>query len=199
MRVIQGKDVDVIAPFPVGALPAAVSWMHCYKTLVFGDQGPQSEPEILQFLQTQLQNPLVRSWAIVDKANLTASRQIDVPLVGIIIVEELTLENGYIHIASSRKAWGNRLAKPGLVDQGCEIAKQDVWDSTSLRRLSIATFASNRAARQLALRQGFAQDGYMQAMGTLRGAPQDIVHYGLLRPLQIKEDTLQGEALLQEA
>lgn len=182
MQVLQGKDVDVISPFPQAGLVAAVGWMHCYKTLVFGDQGPQTEEDILKFLQVQLQSPLVRTWGIVDKANLTASRQVDIPLVGIIVVEQLTFENGYIHIASSRKAWGNRLAKPGLVDQGCELAKQDVWDSTSLRRLSIATFANNRAARQLALRQGFSQDGYFQGMGTLRGQPTDIVHYGLQRP-----------------
>lgn len=183
MKVLLGSDVDVISPFPVSALPAAVSWMHCYKTLVFGDHGPQTEPEIEAFLRIQLSAPQVLSWGIIDKANLTGSRQIDVPLVGVVFLESLTPENAYIHIACNRKAWGNKIASPGLVDQGCELIKQDVWDTTQLRRVSIATYASNKAARHLAYRTGFIRDGYFENMATLRGVPQDIIHFGMLRPV----------------
>jgi RimJ/RimL family protein N-acetyltransferase len=183
MQVLVGQDVDVIAPFPASALPAAVGWMYCYRTLVFGDRGPQTQEEVGQFLAQALRNPGMLTWGIVDKNNLTRSHQIDVPLVGVVFAERLTEENAYIHIASSRKAWGNRVAQPGLVDQGCELIKSQIWEQIpDLRRLSIATFASNRAARSLAVRAGFHQDGYFTAMGTLRNAPQDIVHFGLLRP-----------------
>lgn len=186
MNVLLGRNVDVISPFPARAINAAVGWMYCYKTMVFGDQGPQTKEDIAAFLELQLAQPNVLSWGIVDKDNLTNSKQSDFPLVGVVFFEHTVQENGYVHIASSRKAWGERIARPGLVDQGCDLIKQAIWEELpGLRRCSIATFASNRAARHLAQRLGFRQDGYFEGMGTLNGQAQDIVHFGLMRPTPI--------------
>lgn len=182
MQVLIGKDVDIIAPFPSGAFPQAAQWMHCYKTLVFGDSGPATQAEIEKFLWDKTALPNVYSWAIVDKNNLTATRQ-DAPLVGIGLFELLSPENGYFHVASNRRAWGERIAQPGLVQQAAELAIPQLWKYLpTLQRISAATYASNKAARGLIKRLGFVKDGYFVAMGRTKGKPQDVVHFGLLRP-----------------
>lgn len=180
MQCLQGVDVDVLEPFPSGYLKHAESWVHAHKTLVFGDQPPADVP---RFLAERMAQPGVRSWAIVDKGNLTGAKDTQIPLIGMLFFEQATPENGYAHVVTSRRAWGEKLVRPALVDQACTLVLQEVWDSTpSLNRISIVTYASNKAAKHLAYRMGFVRDGYFKNMGTLRGQPVDIIHYGLLRP-----------------
>lgn len=187
MKVLIGKDVDVIAPFPSGAFPQAATWMHCYKTLIFGDSGPQTNEEIEAFLADRARQPNIQTWGIVDKNNLTQSRQIEAPLVGIGFLEVLSPENGYFHIASNRRSWGEKIASPSLAQQAAELVIQEVWDVLpSLQRLSAATYASNKAARNLIRKVGFQKDGYFVAMGKTKGQPQDVIHFGLLRPTQLE-------------
>lgn len=188
MQVLEGKDVDVISPFPTGAFDQAAQWMHCYKTLIFGDSGPQTVEDIVKFLHEKTHLPNVYCWAIVDKHNLTQTRS-DAPLVGIGFFELLSPENGYFHVASNRRAWGERIAQPGLVQQAAELALPSIWAYLpTLQRISAATYASNKAAKGLIGRLGFQKDGYFVNMGRTKGRPQDVVHYGLLRPTQAQEE-----------
>jgi len=180
IKAILGAQVDLIEPFPVSEIAHAVTWFHCYKTTMFGDDGPKTDEEIESFLRLRL--PLVRSWAVIDKQNLTGARQNDVPLVGLIVFERGTLYNGYGHIIASRKAWGDKLAKPGLIEQGAKLALDQVFaDTPELQRISLTSFAKNAAAKSLALRLGFHKDGYFKAMGREKGIPQDVLHFGLMR------------------
>lgn len=180
MQVLCGNDVDVLEPFPSGYLGFAESWVHAHKTLVFGDQPPEDIPA---FLAQRMALPGVRSWAIVDKHNLTGARETKIPLIGMLFFEQNCPENGYAHVATSRRAWGEKIARPALVDQACALILDEVWASTpTLNRVSIATYATNKAAKHLAYRMGFTRDGYFKNMGTLKGAPVDIIHFGLLRP-----------------
>lgn len=181
IHVTEGQDVDILEPFPASEIASAATWMRCYKTLIFGDDGPQTNEDIEVFLRERL--PLMRSWGIVDKHNLTGAKRCDVPLVGLLVFEPTNRFNGYAHICSSRRAWGEKLTKPGLVEQGCNLALEQVFASMpDIQRISVATFAKNSAARALALRMGFYKDGYFKSMARELGKPQDVVHFGLVRP-----------------
>lgn len=181
MNVLLGTDVDVIEPFPVTALPQAAQWMRCYKTLIFGDGGPQTNEEIEENLRERVGLPFVRSWGIIDKNNLTSTKQTDTPLVAIVMFEQITPQNGYFHVASNRRAWGDKLCQPGLVEQGGKLILQDIFATSTINRASVMCVAANKAARSLALRLGFQKDGYLLDMINVKGKPADIAHFGLLR------------------
>lgn len=182
MQVIEGKDVDVLSPFPSGLIDEAVGWMHCHKTLVFGDDGPSTPDEIKEFLVSRMALPFVQTFGVVDKHNLTSAKKYVPPLVGIVFFERNGRENGYVHLASSRRAWGRKLAQPGLMEQGGLLIQRHLFEAMpDLTRLSVSTYENNKAARALAVRLGFKQDGRFEAMSTWRGAPMAVTHYGLLR------------------
>lgn len=183
LQVLEGKDIDVLAPFPAQHLALAAQWMHCYKTLIFGDEAPATTEGIEEYLRVQAALPQVRTWGIIDKKNLTGSKVTDIPLAGIVFLELATPRNAYFHVASSRRAWGDKLAQPALVEQAGNLIIPQVFEDTpSLQRLSCATFANNKAARNLCRRLGFHKDGYFEAMGLAKGQPVDVVHFGLVRP-----------------
>jgi len=182
MNVLIGTDVDVITPFPVMAIPQASQWMHCYKTIIFDDGGPQTNEDIERDIRGVTSLPNVKSFGIVDKNNLTKSKTYESPLVGIYIFEQLTPFNGYAHVASNRRAWGEKLAKPALVEQAGRLCAEYLFSQDpKLQRISITCMAVNRGANSLAQRLGFHKDGYMKNMKCVKGTPMDIVHYGRLR------------------
>lgn len=181
MQVLIGNDVDVISPFPVQGLRQAAQWMHCYKTLTFRDDGPQTIEDIERFLGENLPRA-TRSWGIIDKNNLTGTKQ-EAPLVGLIYFDKPLPENGYFHIATNRRAWGERIAQPGLAEQAGRLILNDLWSEfPELQRVSAFTYARNKAAVHFLRKLGCRQDGYFQAMGVSKGVPQDVVHFGVLRP-----------------
>lgn len=181
MDVIIGTDVDVISPFPATMLPQAAGWMRCYKTMVFGDDGPQTNEDIEIFLRNILSMSNISSWAIVDKANLTKTKH-EAPLVGILYFERANTQNGYIHVASHRRAWGDKLAQPGLIEQGARLVLDHLFETEpNLARISVAVLASNKAARNFAQRVGFRKDGYFINMAKVGGKPENVVHLGMLR------------------
>jgi RimJ/RimL family protein N-acetyltransferase len=180
MHVVPGRDVDLISPFPIKELPAVIGWTHCYKTMILGDEGPQNDEELFQLLAAHIVNH--RTWGIVDKNNLTKGTKVDVPLVGIIICDKTSPYNAYMHIASNRKAWGNKIAKPGLIEQAGLLAIPDVFENEpGITRLSIAVEDNNKAAISLAKRVGFKQDGCFKDMVMHKGKPQAAMHFGYLR------------------
>lgn len=182
MHVVQGRDVDLISPFPVKELTAAVGWMHCYKTHIFGEDGPSTDEEMAAFLAERIQAH--HTWAIVDKANLTKNKTNEVPIVGMIMIDKVSPYNAYCHVASNRRAWGSKLADPGLTEQGGLLAVQDIFkQEPSLTRLSIAVTSDNKAAINLAKRLGFVKDGSFEAMTTVNGQPATVIHFGLVKEL----------------
>ncbi len=185
ITVTEGKNVDIIEPFPIKEIQAAVGWMHCYKTLVCGDDGPQTNEEIGAFLLTNLQAPNIRTWAIVDKDNLTHTHS-NAPLVGMISFERANAQNGYLHITTPRKVWGEKLAKPGMAEQATHLVISQLFtNEPALQRISVAIISTNKAAINLATRIGFKKEGYLPAMSKIKGLPADVVHYGLLRPIAV--------------
>lgn len=182
MQVLEGRDVDTIEPFPTHELPAAVGWTHCNKTLMFGPNGPETDDQIEGYLRSLLSQPNIRSWGIIDKANLTKAKKLDTPIIGFLIAEFIGTNNAYLHVASNRRAWGPKLAQPSLTAQGAELVINHLFESVSaLTRLSVTTLASNKAARHLAEQVGFKKDGYFINMIVGPTGPVDVIHMGLVR------------------
>jgi len=202
MQVIEGKDIDLISPFPLRGIPNAVSWMHSFRTFIIEDGGPATDEELGQHLQGWLGRS--KSWAVIDKHNLTHSKSVDVPLVGLGIFDMISPSNGYIHVCSSRRAWGGLVevdgttqlvskankdlpVLPGMIEQGGEIILKQIFeDNPTLRRISASIVSTNKASIALALRLGFKKDGYFKEAIMQNNEPKDIIHLGLLRPQQVK-------------
>lgn len=181
IHVLEGKDVDVLEPFPLKELGAAVGWSHCYRSSVSSDDGPQTNDEIAKALYESIQ--VNRSWAIVDKANLSNTKK-ELPLVGLIIFEQTSPYNGYIHITTARKA--HRMGSPTISEQAVQLVLDEVWASTSgLARISAATLVTNKGAKSLITRLGFTKEGVLPALLKVKGEMVGVVHYGLLRPVEV--------------
>ncbi len=179
IHVLEGRDVDVLEPFPIKELSAAVGWSHCYRLSVSSDDGPQTDDEIAEALYTSIQAN--RSWAIVDKANLSNTKK-ELPLVGLIVFEQTSPYNGYIHVTTARKA--HRLGDPTISEQAVQLVINEIWTSTpSLTRISGATLATNKGAKSLMARLGFTKEGLLPALLKVKGEMIGVVHYGLLRPV----------------
>lgn len=180
MHIVPGGDVDLISPFPVKELPAVIGWTHCYKTIILGDEGPQTDEELYGLLEAHVASHM--TWGIVDKSNLTNGSKTDIPLVGIIIFDKTSPYNGYIHVASNRKAWGNKIANPGLIEQAGHLVIPNIFElNPDLKRISIAVEDNNKAAISLAKRVGFKQDGCFKDMVMQKGKSRNAVHFGYLR------------------
>lgn len=179
-RIFEGQDVDVLSPFPASLLPQAVQWLHCHPTLTLTDQSPSTPEGLLELLKEQLQTQ--ETFAIVDKNNLSGQKQTDLPVVGIVTVQALPPWNAYVHIASNRKAWGDKLARPGLVEQACKLLIDSMFqENPELLRLSALPLAKNAAAKGLCRRLGFIQEGLFREAVLIKQVPQDLAHFGLLR------------------
>lgn len=182
MKVLEGKDVDVIMPFPSSALAAVIGWMHCYKSFIIGDDGPPSDEQLIQHIYQLLSNPNIVTMGVVDKYNLTKSEQIDIPLVGLFYFEPIAPNNGYVHVTSNRRAWGNRVAQPGLMEQAAHLCIADVFATVpTLTRLSSSIVSTNKAAINFAKKLGFNQDGLFRQAVIQNSKPKDVVHLGLLK------------------
>ncbi len=182
MKVLEGKDVDVIEPFPPSALAAVIGWMHCYKSFVIGDDRPPTDEELVQHMYGLLSNPHIITAGVVDKNNLTGSEQLDIPLVGLFYFEAIAPNNGYVHVTSNRRAWGNRVASPSLMEQAATLCVADLFESIpSLTRLSSSIVSTNRAAINFAKRLGFTQDGLFKQAVIQNGEAKDVMHLGLLK------------------
>ena len=180
IEVLQGQDVDIIEPFPVKELPAVAGWMHCYKTIIQTDDGPQTDAEMIQVLAAHVAQH--KTWGIIDKANLTKSTKVEAPIVGIVMFDKTGINNGYIHVASNRRAWGNKLSNPGLIEQAGKLIVKDLFEKDpNLSRISISVESHNKAAINLAKRLGFVQDGFFKDMIMQGGKLRSATHLGLLR------------------
>lgn len=179
-KVLTGKDVDVLSPFPLRLLPQAVQWLHCHPTLTMADNSPRTPEELTALMEQALAGQ--PSYAIVDKRNLSRVKSTDLPVVGIVTVEHLPPWSAYVHIASNRKAWGDKLAQPGLLEQGGQLILSELFETLpELLRVNAAPLAHNAAARGLCKRLGFAQDGLFEDAVRVGGKVKGIVHYGITR------------------
>jgi RimJ/RimL family protein N-acetyltransferase len=191
MTVIEGRNVDLIEPFPTSEIRRMRAWLRCYKSIVESDDSPQTEAEFQQFMEALLARS--RSWGVIDKHNALAMKELvrqGMPvedaqqkvagwapsIVGGIIFEPASLRNGYFHVASSRKAWGS-----GFMDEAGAEAIKAVFAIPELLRVSAYTLVRNFPAKALARRLGFGFEGVLSDMVLRDGEPQAIAHFGLTR------------------
>ena len=176
MRVLEAQNVDLIEPFPVAQVKRLRGWLYCYKTLMLSDADAQTPEEFLAVLEKQIQNPNVRSWGVIDK-NHQINNHHEAPLVGFLAFERSSLYTGYVHVASSRSAWGT-----GFIDEACRTAINEVFNTEpELLRMSAAILVKNSPAKALIRRLNFDREGILSHLILQNGEPQDVVHYGLTR------------------
>lgn len=174
MRVIEGQYADLIDPFPRKEIHRVYGWMHCYRTMTESDISPKTPEEFDSFFNSLLNT--VVSYGIIDKQNLTNSKH-EAPLVGIITFEPHTIWNGFVHVASTRKAWGK-----GIMDEAGQLVIKDLFDNLpSILRLSAWIFKNNIPAQHYVVRAGFRKEGVLRDYILQDGAPKTIFQYGLTR------------------
>ena len=174
MRVIEGQLVDLIDPFPMKEIYRVYGWLHCYRTMTESDVSPKTPEEYMAYLGNTL--PSMVSYGVIDKVNATESRH-EAPLIGIITFEPHTVYNGFVHVASTRKAWGK-----GLIDEAACLVKKDLFDNLpSILRLSAWIFKNNIPAQHFVIRAGFRKEGVLRDFILQNGVPKTIYQYGLTR------------------
>jgi RimJ/RimL family protein N-acetyltransferase len=180
MRIIEGKNVDLINPFPLKEVKRTYGWNHCYRTLTETDDTPNTQEHFLSFMEGVLQ--VCPSWGIIDKNHLTSLKH-EAPIVGIIIFEPCVvpgttvIRNGYFHVATARKAW-----RTGLVDEAGRLALREVFSEIpTLLRVSGYMLEANFPARSLCKRLGFKYEGLVEDMFLRDGEPKNMVLFGLTR------------------
>lgn len=174
MRIIEGEYVDLIDPFPKKEVHRVYGWMHCYRTMTESDITPKGPDEFDRYFNALLD--VVVSYGVIDKQNLTNSRH-EAPLIGLITFEPHTIWNGFVHVASSRKAWGK-----GLMDEAGKLVLKDLFTNLeTLQRLSAWIFKNNIPAQHYVIRAGFRKEGVLRDFIVQDGLPKTIYQYGLTR------------------
>lgn len=193
LRLIEGQDVDLIEPFPLAEVRRLVGWSHCFRSMFIADGAPKDEQSLIEYYNQYL--PTVRSWGVIDKNNRLGYRH-EAPLIGCFILEKpITMVNGYVHVTSTRKAWGS-----GLLDQAAKLCIKDGFETeTNMLRLSALIITSNAPAKQFVKRLGFKQDGQLKNYLTQNGIPKAVSHFGLLKEQVAQWDQSSEAAKKQTA
>jgi len=173
MQIIEGKDVDLIHPFPEKELHRVFGWLHCYRTLADTTNFPKTPEEFTEKLKAL---PTIETYGIIDKNNILGVRH-EAPLIGIYMFDRDTTLNGNAHVASTRKAWGSR-----LVDQAGQLLIGHVLDKhPEMTRVTVTVLASNAPAKALCKRLGFTYEGCVRDAITVNGHPANMALFGLTR------------------
>lgn len=173
MQIIEGRDVDLVSPFPPKEYARIFGWLHCYRTIVQTPNFPKT-PEELAERFAGMKN--LQTFGIIDKNNLLGIRH-EVPLIGLYTFDQDTIVNGNAHVASTRKAWGSR-----LVDQAGQVLLNHIfYHNPGLSRVSVTVLSSNAPAKALAKRLGFAYEGCLRDAILLNDIPQNMSLFGLTR------------------
>jgi len=173
MKIIEGKDVDLITPFPPKEMKRIFGWLRCYRTIPELDTFPKTPEDLADQLARV---PTLQTFGIVDKNNFLGVRH-EVPLIGLYTFDQDTKLNGNIHVASSRKAWNSR-----LVDQAGLLLINHMFRYTpDLLRVTISTPSQNGAGRALARSWGFRYEGCFRDAVIINNTPNNMAIMGLTR------------------
>lgn len=174
MRVIEGQNVDLIDPFPIGEVKRLFKWLYAYKTLVTSDESPQDEVAFQAYCERIF--PGMKTYGIIDKYNRINSSH-EAPLVGYIGFEITNPWNLYAHVATPRRSW-----KLNFAEEGGRLALNDVFNNApNLLRVSAMILRNNAAAKGLIERLGFEYEGTFKDMIQQGGVPKTLVQYSMLR------------------
>lgn len=178
MRIIEGEHVDLISPYPTKELERAAQWFFQYSTYINDDTSPKTPENIQASLAYLVDN--ATTYGIIDKNNITKSTH-EVPLVGFVSFALQTTWNGYLHLATSRRAWG-RKSSISLAEEAGKLAVEDLWNEhPNLMRQSVLVSSKNHPARRWAERIGFTLDGMLLHFFLSADKPGDAIHFGKLK------------------
>ena len=173
MKIIEGKDIDLITPFPAKELKRVFGWLRCYRTIPEIDSFPKTAEDLAEQLSRV---PTLQTYGIVDKNNFLQVRH-EVPLIGMYTFDRDTIVNGNIHVASSRKAWNSR-----LVDQaGLLLINTMFRQIPELTRMTINCLSSNGPGRALAKELMFRHEGCIRDAVVINNTPANMTLNGLTR------------------
>lgn len=174
MQIIEGENVDLLEPFPASQLERLFGWLHCYKTFIETDLSPKTAAAYVEMF-TNLPAD-VRTFGVVDKRQQVDAK-VDAALIGMLAFEPASPYNGYMHVASRRKAWGT-----GLIEEASKLVITELFTSNEqLCRLSAMVFDKNAPAKSLLVRMGFKREGIFPEFVRQNNLPVTIAHYGLTR------------------
>lgn len=166
--------MDLIEPFPLSEIERVWGWNMSRSSLTRSDDGPQNREEFVAWAKVMF--PFWRTFAIIDKLNQIYQKH-EAPLLGVIGFEPAGPRNGYLHVATSYKAWGS-----GFVDEAGKAVLAELFRSQpSLLRVSAWLFDCNFPAKALARRVGFKHEGVLRDFVSQDGNPKDISHFGYTR------------------
>ena len=179
MQIVEGRDVDLLTPFPPREYRRILGWAHCYRT-VYEGIFPDNEADLAECFARR---PDIETFGIIDKNNFLGVKH-DVPLIGIYTLQKDSELNANIHVLSSRKAWGSR-----LVDQaGRLVAKHAFEKYPNLERITSMILSNNAPAKALARRNGFRYEGCIRNAIKLRTGIAHMALFGLTRQDWIDKD-----------
>ncbi len=169
----QPKSINLISPFPIGALPRAYEWHQHTSTVVCGET--LTKEEFCGEMEKVLLQGGVRSWMVVER-----TPQVIRP-AGMVIFSPVwrgwELVDGEIHIALARSVWGGQTV-------GCladEIIPELFNSIPSLLRLSGSTPSHYRPGVAMAQRLGFTIEGRLRNAVRIGNKVRNITLTGLTR------------------
>lgn len=179
MHVIEGRDTDLLSPFPPREYRRIFSWLHCYKT-VYEGIFPDNEADLAECFARR---PDIETFGIIDKNNFLGIRH-DVPLIGMYTLQKDSDLNANIHVISTRKAWGSR-----LVDQAGRLLVTHAFNTyPTLERITSMILSNNAPAKALARRNGFRYEGCIRNAIKLKTGIAHMALFGLTRQDWIDKD-----------
>ena len=182
MRILESDNIDLIEPFPVREAKRVFGWLHAYKNIIENDLSPKTPEEFETFMINILPN--VRSYGVIDKNNTLGFRH-EAPLVGMVVFEPQSVWNFFIHIASTRRAWGS-----GFMDEAINVAIKDLFDTVpSLLRVTGLTLSNNSPVKGLARRLGWHYEGKQHDAVLQDGEPRDLIQLGITRREWVLKNT----------
>ena len=174
MRIIESTHIDLIEPFPLREAKRVFGWLHAYKNIVENDLSPKTPESFEEFMINLLPN--VRSFGVIDRDNVLGFRH-EAPLIGMVVFEPYTIWNSFIHLASTRRAWGS-----GFMDEAIDRALTDIFETTpTLLRVTGLALANNGPVKGLARRLGWQYEGKQHDAILQDGEPRDLVQFCVTR------------------
>lgn len=118
------------------------------------------------------------TWAIYADCELAG-------IVAVIATSEVAAE---IHITLGFRHWGRDVAR-----QAAAAVVKELFETTTVRKISAPCFAGNTMAEGLASRLGFTREACFRSQTMRGGAPADVAVWGLT-----KEDWISHELSIQQ-
>lgn len=167
-------EVTVSEPFPEYAWPEVWGWMKDFRNRIMDDFGPQTLDEFVTWALRMSERS--RTWGVWR----------DGELGGLITVRQAMPALGEIHVIFRRSFWGRDTTAVSL-----RLVLGAVFTSNTIKVASVV-FQDNHAARALARRAGFCEEGLFIGHTLRDGKPVNMVPLGITKEGFNKENAIDS-------